>query len=197
MKYLFRFSENISIYDNKWQQFLPNEIVVLNGGVEGVQRIIYKRGNIMLNSDMVQITYYQEDWGAPDTFEIDIYLVQDDFTKSTEDSTTVINRGVLSYQTGINKMNPNLRLDVDITFGDLMACEFSIDRQRGVKVFQETSHHSKFDRSNTLFAIEDHSLQKLVRFFNMFNLNTPKRPKTGDKTGNLTIEDFYFVRNLE
>lgn len=197
MKYLFRFNENISIYDNNWEQFLPNEIVVLKGQVDGIQRINYKKGNIMLNSDMVQITYYQEDWGAPDTFEIDIYLVQDDFTKSRQDSTTVINKGVLSYQRGLSKMNPNLRLDCDITFGDMMACEFSIDRQRGVKVFQDTSYDSKFDRSNTLFAIEDHSLHGLVDFFNMFNLNTPKRPKTGDKTGNLTIEDFYFLRNSE
>lgn len=197
MKYLLQFNENISIYDSKWIQFLPDEIVVLKGQYDNIYRIIYKKGNVMLNADMVQITYYQQDWGAPDTFEIDIYFVRDDYNKRSNDSTFVIKSGgYLSYETSSDKMNQNIRLDVDMTFGDEMACEFSIDRQYGVKLYQHTTYGSKFDPSNTLFAIEDESLQKLVNFFNRFDIDNPKTTHNDKNIGNLTISDFEFLRDI-
>lgn len=196
MKYLIRFNENLSIYNTEWQQFLPDEILVIKGQFDNIQRILYKKGNIMLNADMVQISYYQEDWGAPDTFEIDIYFVSYNSNEVGQHSTTVVKSdGSLSYESG-SKMNQNMRLDCDITFGDEMACEFSIDGGYGVKCYQNTTYGSKFDPSNTIFAIEDESLQQLVDFFNRFNIDNPEREKTDKNLGNLTISDFNFLRDI-
>lgn len=98
MKYLKRFNERLYIYDPAWESFLPNQIIVIKGQYNEIQRVRYTRGNIMLNSDMIQITYYFEGEGAPDTLEIDIYMAQYDTEKSYADSTTVVSSGSLSYE---------------------------------------------------------------------------------------------------
>ena len=183
MKYLKRFNENISIYDPKWKELLPNTITVLKGQDCGIDKWIYKKGNVMLNSDMLQITYDIDDQIAPDTFEIDIYFVKDDSEEKRGDSTIVVNSGQIKYDNNVGKHLPNLRLTVDITFGDQMACEFTIDKQDGVKMFQDTTYGSKFDTTNTLFALSDESLKQLVDFLNRFNHGV-----------NLKLEDFHFLK---
>ena len=144
MKYLKRFNENISMYDPEWEKSLPETFSILKGEDDGVYKHVYKKGNIMLNSDMVQITYYNEDWGIPETLEFDIYTVRD---TQTDD----------------------LRLDIDVTYGNEVACEFSIDKTNGVRVIQDTTFHSKFDPSNTVFALDNESLKQFVDFLNRFN----------------------------
>lgn len=183
MKYIRRFNENISVYDPKWKELLPETITVLKGQDYGIDRWQYKKGNVMLNSDMLQISYYIDDWMAPDTFEIDIYLAKDDSEEIRGDSTTVIKSGTFIYDKNHKSTIPNLRLTVDITFGDEMACEFTIDKKNGVKLFQDTTYNSKFDPSNTVFALDSESLNKLVGFLNRFN--------HGIK---LNISDFEFLR---
>lgn len=162
MKYLRRFNEGISIYDKRWEKFLPNEIWVNKGG-DGVHK--FKKGNIMLNSDMIQITYDNPEYGIPDTLEIDIYLsmlVDDEGV----DSTFIASSGGLSIEKNTDGF---IKLNVDITYGDLMACEFSIDKKDRLKIIQDTTYGSKFDPSNTVFAFDIKSLKKFVEFLNRFN----------------------------
>lgn len=184
MKYLKRFNESISIYDSKWEVFLPETIVVLKGQGEVIDRLSYKKGNVMLNSNLLQISYILNQWSVPDTFEIDIYLVQYDSGEEHLDQTTIVKDGTYDYDRSSGKYIHNLRLDVDITFGDMMASEFSISKD-GIHIIQYTSYGSKFDPTNTIFAIEDESLEKLVNFFNRFNTGV-----------NLNLEDFNFLRNI-
>ena len=170
MKYLKRFNEDIeatikpngtisanidvktdtsnTIYDERWKNELPEFITINYHG----KLYKFKKDNIMLHSDMVQITYAStpmdsqesgEIWGTPDTLEFDIYFAKDNET---------------------NKV----RLTVDITYGDAMVCEFSVEAPNKVKVVEYTSHHSKFDRSNTVFALVDESLQSFINFLNRF-----------------------------
>jgi hypothetical protein len=183
MKFLRRFNENISIYDPKWKDLLPQTITVLKGQDHGIDTWVYQKGNVMLNADMIQISYGISEWMAPDTFEIDIYFVKSDNTEKRIDLTKVVDGGKIDYDRSPGKYIPNLRLDVDITFGDEMACEFSIDK-KGIKLLQHTTYGSKFDPSNTLFAIEDRDLEKLVEFFNRFNYGIK-----------ISIEDLHFLRN--
>ena len=169
MKYLKRFNEdteatiksngNISanidsktdhintIYDKRWEEHLPDYLTINYHG----KLFKFKRDNIMLHSDMVQITYAStnidsqesgEIWGSPDTLEFDIYFAK-------EDSKIILN--------------------VDITYGDAMACEFSIESPNKIKVIEYTSYHSKFDPSNTVFALVDESLQSFINFLNSFS----------------------------
>jgi hypothetical protein len=59
-------------------------------------------------------------------------------------------------------------LGVDITYGDLMACEFTAEAPNKIKVVEYTSYHSKFDPSNTVFGLVDDSLQSFINFLNRF-----------------------------
>ena len=103
----------------------------------------FKLGNIMKHSDMVQVTYSnsKSKWSVPDTLEFDFY-----FSK-----------------------NGHMRMDIDITWGDAMACEFYTESPSKVGVIQYTSFRSKTDPSNTIFALDDDSLKAFVDFLNRFD----------------------------
>jgi hypothetical protein len=105
----------------------------------------FKKGNIMLLDDMIEISYDSTENadGSPDTLEFDLYFTKDNNT---------------------NK----IRINVDITYGDLMACEFSLEAPNKINVLQYTSYHSKFDPSNTVFALTDKSLDGFIGFLNHF-----------------------------
>ena len=109
----------------------------------------FKLGNIMKNADMIQATYENEkqEWGVPSTLEFDFY-----FSKSG-----------------------HMRIDVDITWGDAMACEFYVESPSKLGIIEYTSYHSKMDPSNTVFALEDESLEQLIAFINRFDGFSLKR----------------------
>jgi|688.fasta_scaffold384469_1 hypothetical protein len=182
MKYLRRFNEDIeatiknsimspnidvktnildTIYDKRWENEL-SEFLTINYHNNLYK---FKKSNIMLHSDMIQITYAstpldseesEEIWGSSDTLEFDIYFAKDD-----KDS--------------------NITLTIDITYGDAMVCEFNIEKPNKIKVIQYTSYGSKFDRSNTVFALTDDSLESFIKFLNRFDGMKLKR------------EDFKFL----
>ena len=184
MKYLKRFNEDIeatikpngtisanidvktdasnTIYDERWKSELPEFITINYHG----KLYKFKKDNIMLHSDMVQRTYAstpmngqesEEIWGSPDTLEFDIYFAKKD----------------------------NIVLNVDITYGDAMACEFTVEAPNKVKVIEYTSYHSKFDSSNTVFGLVDDSLESFINFLNKFS---------GMK---LKKEDFKFLNQYD
>ena len=168
MRYLRRFNENISVYDNRWEDLLPKEIIIIKGD-EGSHK--FEKGNVMLNSDMIQITYDNSEWGIPDTLEFDIYFTnidnrKGDFTLDKEaGSVTVIPNG-----------NSIIRLDIDITYGDLMVGEFSIDKVNGVKLI--------LNPSKVNFTLDDNSLNQFVEFLNRFNHGVK-----------LSVQDFNFLKS--
>jgi hypothetical protein len=168
MKYLKRFNEDITatigsngvikpnhnvksdvintIYDKRWEEHLPSFVTINYHG----ELYKFKKDNIMLHSDMVQITYAStpldseepgEIWGAPDTLEFDIYFAKEE----------------------------NIVLNIDITYGNAMACEFSVEAPNKIKVIEYTSYHSKFDPSNTVFGLDNDSLESFVKFLNNFS----------------------------
>lgn len=146
-----------TIYDKSWESLLPQKITVNYHN----QNNSFTKGNIMIHSDMVQITYDRitKANGVPDTLEFDIY-----FTKDTNEG--------------------KIKLDIDITYGDLMACEFSIESPNKVNVIEYTSYHSKNDRSNTVFALSSDSLSRFINFLNKFGMR-------------LNISDFKFLDNKD
>lgn len=86
--------------------------------------------------------------GEPDTLEFDIRFVKDN------DGTTATTK--------------NLKLNIDITYGDAMVCEFTISPPNKITMGHYTSVHSKYD-SKTMFAFSDDSIKKLVEFFNRYS----------------------------
>lgn len=134
MKYLKRFNESY-IYDKSWELLLPNQLTVIKDGTHS-----FKKGNIMINANMLQITYSNDEKGYPNTLEFDIYII-----------------------------NNGSKLDIDITYGDLVVSEFTIESPNKITVDEYTSYHSKFDTSNTVFALDDESLSSFVNFLNKFD----------------------------
>lgn len=103
----------------------------------------FKLGNVMKNADMVQVTYENSsnEWGVPSTLELDFYFSE----------------------------NSKMRIDIDITWGDAMACEFYVESPSKVGVTEYTSFRSKTDPSNSIFALDTNSLKDFVDFLNKFD----------------------------
>lgn len=130
------------VYNSDWEKFLPNKMTINYQG----DNFSFKKGNIMLVGDLVEISYDSDPenpWGKPDCLEFDLYFAKDNSTGK-------------------------IRTNIDITYGDLMACEFSIEPPNKINVIQNTTYHSKFDPDNTVFALEDESLDKFIEFLNKF-----------------------------
>ena len=157
MKYIKRYnlfeSKSESIYNADWKELLPQEITILKDGEH-----TFKLGNVMKHSDMIQVPYENvgDKWGVP-TLEFDFYFSE-----------------VIDELIPIEELIPEkvMRIDIDITWGDAMACEFYIDNTGKVEVIEYTSFHSKTDPSNTIFALDDDSLRSFVEFLNRFGLST-------------------------
>lgn len=146
-----------NVYQVDWKNIVPDSLVVIKGGITDLngyvlkdgkptdQLCLYKLGNLM--SDLVyQITYDRQfdAQGIPDTLEMDVAIIKDE------------NDG-------------RFEMDVEITFGDLIAAGFRIEAPDKLTLYQYTSYHSKNDPSNTVFAFDEESLKKLMDFFNKFD----------------------------
>jgi len=135
-----RFNEGISIYQVDLKRMMPNQLTINQSGKE----VTYKIGEITKNFDMIQCPYVNEEiWGFAETLELDLYIDN-------------------------NENDNEIKLSVDITLGDAMVSEFSLEAPNKVSIIQYTSYHSKTDQSNTVFAFTDNSLQDLIDFFNEF-----------------------------
>ncbi len=128
------------VYDADWKKIMPSRMTVLKGG-EDSPRHSFLIGNVMKHADMLQVTYENEgtEWGIPSTLEFDFYF---------------------------SKKDGKMRVDVDITWGEAMACEFYVESPDRLGITQYTSYHSKTDPSNTVFALEEDSLEGLMAAIN-------------------------------
>ena len=193
MKHLRKFNESTNIYDIDWHEIVPKNLTMIYAD-KPYEFVCNKDTNIMKHFDMIQVTYTifesvesiykqlitkweqeqkklgkntkpgqgtrnrlmkeakikflenkkggQGVWGLSDTLEFDLYFLK-------------------PYQ------SKGIKIDVDISWGNFMESEFSIQSDK-VSVIQCTTKDSKFDPTNTVFAFDDSSLDKLVKFFNSF-----------------------------
>lgn len=179
MRYLKKYNKNkVSIFNSDWIKFLPTELTIKTENGE----FTLKRKNELVDSlghpvdisnimNCIQISYYQStiengedvlDDGEPDYLCFDITLVKD-------------NKG--------GHANPDsLRLNIDISYGDNMQYEFTIDKPNIVKVYHYTGKNSLYD-SETFWGFTKDSLKTLVDFFNRFGFET-------------TVDDFKFIDDV-
>lgn len=168
MRHLRSFYESTSIFDVEvWKKYLPSslDIVTDNG------KWSLKKSDVVLLSDILQISYYHntpEEYydggvnydGEPDYLCFDIHIFKDN--------------------DGSNANSNNLKLNVNITYGDAMVSEFSI-KDNKVSVIHYTGKGSLYD-PNTFFGFDDKSLNNLVSFFNRFGFT-------------LKVNQFSFIDN--
>ena len=179
MRHLRKFneseSESVSIFDSNWTKLLPKELTIIteNGeytlkvkgldtehGYPGIYNLMNSVSFIYSHNTVEERDGDVNADGEPDNLQFDISIVKD-------------NKG--------DEGNPSesLRLNIDLTYGDAMICEFTIDYPNKVNVHHYTGKNSLHD-SETYFGFSDKSLKELVEFFNRFGFTT-------------TPEDFKFL----
>jgi len=156
---------HISIFDKEdWRKYLPQKLkVVTNNG-----HFELEQTDLTINGDKMQIIWYQNTVdgpndankdGEPDTIQFDISMVK------TNDGT---------------EANPdNLKLNIDVTYGDSMVSQFTISMPGETTIAHYTGFGSKYDKE-TEFGFEDETIKELVNFFNRFGFQ-------------LDTKDFTFI----
>ena len=170
MKYLLSFFENskVSIFDPNWVKLLPEQLTVIteNGEFTLKRSTDFEKStnhavDISNLMNCLQICYHQHTPdehkgdvladGEPDYLGFDIHLVK-------------ANKG--------DSVNPDtLKLNIDLTYGDHMQYEFTIEKPNKVEVHHYTGKNSLHD-PETYWGFTDESLSELVEFFNRFGFNT-------------------------
>jgi hypothetical protein len=161
------FNKRISTFDQDIKILLPEEMFIENE----YGKYTLKKKDIMLNGDLIQITYYQNTPnendgdvtadGEPDYLCFDIYTIKEN--------------------NGGESNGDNLRLNIDITYGDAMIYSFTINEPNQVEPHHYTGIGSMHGKE-TKFHFEDETLEELIKFFNRFS----------DKY-NLTKDHFKFL----
>jgi GMP synthase-like glutamine amidotransferase len=156
---------DISIFQQDWfEKLLPDTIKIksypnlkklnfdqsLSDLDTSNQVYTLEKNDCTIDSDLIQFNYYHstikrpEDVtvdGEPDILEFDIHFV---------------------------KNEDGIKLLVDISYGDNICFEFSIESPNKINVIHYTGIGSKYD-SDTHVGFTDESIKDLVKFFNSFN----------------------------
>ena len=126
MKWLKKFNES-SIYEFDWHDLMPKKLEFIDDG----KVLPYELGNIMMNFDMIQVTYGSNIWGKPSCLEFDFYFL---------------------------KRDKDYVIDIDITFGNSVTYEFSLNKNKISLIRKEIQN----------YGFSEESIDKLVNVFNKF-----------------------------
>ena len=160
MRYIKKYNENsVSIFSQEVKNFFPDKIYLAtsNGDWE------FDKKDLMLNGDLIQMAYYH----CP-----------------SEHSNDVLSDGepdFLEFDIHTNRNERGIKLLVDITYGDSMVSEFSIEAPNKINVIHYTGINSKYE-PETYFGFTDETINDLVKLFNSFNHGLK-----------LTADDFKFI----
>lgn len=139
----------ISIFDQDWfEKLLPPtiQIVTHNGNFELL------KNDSTINGDLIQFNYWHKGFDA-------------------ENPSDVVTNGepsCLEFDIHFAKNVDGIKMLVDITYGDHMACEFSIESPNKINIINYNGFNSKFD-PKTHFGFSDKSIEDLLKFFNAFD----------------------------
>jgi len=137
----------ISIFDQEWfEKMLPDEMEVISYG----RRHSLKKNDCTLNGDVCQFNYYHDAVGE-----------DGDVTEDGEPC-------ILEFDLHFMKNDSGIKMIVDVTYGDHMASEFSLEAPNKINVIHYNGIGSKYDK-DLHWGLSDKSISALVRFFNSFN----------------------------
>lgn len=136
----------ISIFDQEWfEKMLPDEMEVASHG----RKHVLAKNDCTISGDLCQFNYWHEAVGK-----------DGDVTEDGEPC-------CLEFDLHFMKNESGIKMIVDVTYGDHMACEFSLESPSKINVIHYTGIGSKYD-PNTHWGISGKSISDLVRFFNSF-----------------------------
>lgn len=176
----------ISILEQDWfEKLLPNTFTIHSNpklkklnkdltltDVEGQNEYVFDKNECSIDNGLVQFTYYYN--GANQHSEED-----KDKRPIPLDPNYVLENGepsMLEFDIHFSKIgqgdifaeDDEVKLLVDITYGNNMAVEFTIEAPNKINIIHYTSVGSKYD-SETHWGFTDESIDDLVKFFNAFN----------------------------
>ena len=158
-KHIKKYNEGTSIFNQEVKNFFPDKIYLAttHGDWE------FDKKDLMLNGDLIQMAYHHN---------------------PSEESNDHLSDGepnFLEFDIHTSRNERGIKLNVDITYGDSMASEFSIESPNKINVIHYTGINSKYD-PKTYFGFTDETINDLVKLFNSFNLDFK-----------LTSDDFKFI----
>lgn len=150
----------ISIFDNNWRHFLPKtmEIVDNTGPYDSdFGRWTLKMNEFVINNELIQFDYIQHTPtemfdgdvtadGEPDTLCFDWFVVKN-------------NDGDLS--------DGNLRIDVEITYGESVVADFVMKMPNTVEVISKYPHHPNPD-GKLFYYLSSQTTKDFVDLVNRF-----------------------------
>lgn len=149
-----------------WKKLLPKKLTIIDNS--GTYELVYSDCSVNGVTNKVEVMYFHSTAtgpndvnkdGEPDTLQFDIHMVK-------------INNGTES--------NPdNLKLNIDLTYGDSMVSQFTIEMPGKTEVAHYNGYDSKYDKE-TFFGFDDNSIKELVNFFNRLGFK-------------LDVKDFTFL----
>lgn len=174
--------KNISIFEQDWfEKLLPDTLEVQSCPM--IKKINFDQSLSDLNTENRIYTLVKNDC------TIDSDLIQFNYYQNTFDKPEdVINDGepdLLEFDIHFVKNESGIKLLVDITYGDNMAYEFSLETPNKINVIHYTGKGSLHD-SETHWGFTEKSIGDIVKFFNAFN--------HGIKVDN---DDFNFLDSSE
>ena len=143
---IFNESEGVSIFSQEIKNFFPDKIYIstTHGDWE------LDKNDLMLNGDLIQMAYYHNP------------------SKESNDALSDGEPAYLEFDIHIDRNERGIKLLVDITYGDSMVSEFSIEAPNKINVIHYTGINSKYD-PETYFGFTDETINDLVNLFNSFN----------------------------
>lgn len=143
---VFNESEGVSIFSQEIKNFFPDKIYIstTHGDWE------LDKNDLMLNGDLIQMAYYHNP------------------SKESNDALSDGEPAYLEFDIHIDRNERGIKLLVDITYGDSMVSEFSIEAPNKINVIHYTGINSKYD-PETYFGFTDETINDLVNLFNSFN----------------------------
>jgi GMP synthase-like glutamine amidotransferase len=141
-----RVNGKISIFDQQWfEKLLPEEMEVVSHG----KMHMLAKNDCTINGDLCQFNYWHPATGK-----------DGDVTEDGEPC-------CLEFDIHFMKNEGGIKMIVDISYGDHMACEFSLEAPNRINVIHYNGIGSKYD-SDLHWGLSDKSVSDLVRFFNSF-----------------------------
>ena len=162
-------SERISIFSQDWKKLAPKELFVINS--YGQWKFIIK--DLLINDPVFSLSYFNDSEAKR--------VEKEDVLADGEPDFLTFDISVVKSNDGRGSNPDSLKLNIDVTYGDNMASEFTIQAPNIVEPHHYNGTNSVLD-SETIFAFTYESLQKLAEFFNRF-----------DDNFKLTPEDFKFL----
>lgn len=164
-------NKNISIFDQDWfEKLLPNQLEIysdqklskLNKDQSLTElepnRIVFDKNECTIDSDMVQFSYYYNSMVA----------VQDGEDHNPNGAILDSEPSFLEFDIHFTRNKRGIKLIVNISYGDQVESEFSIESPNKINIINYNGVNSKYD-GETHWGFSKDSIKDLVRFFNAFN----------------------------